>query len=61
MDEDEKADSDHFRAWLAQRLSVAMRVASDARLGKVHATPSPKVCAYCPVREICDVRMEGSF
>ena len=61
MDEDEKADSDHFRAWLAQRLSVAMRVASDARFGKVHATPSPKVCAYCPVREICDVRMEGSF
>ena len=61
MDEDEKADSDHFRAWWAQRLSVAMRVASDARLGKVHATPSPKVCAYCPVREICDVRMEGSF
>ena len=60
-DENEKADSDHFRAWLAQRLSVAMGVASNARNGKVHPTPSPKVCAYCPVREICDVRMEGSF
>ena len=61
MDEDEKADSDHFRAWLAQRLSVAMGVASNASMGKVHPTPSPKVCAYCPVKETCDVRMEGSF
>ena len=59
--EGEKAESDHFRAWLAQRLSVAMGVASNARMGKVHPTPSPKACAYCPVREICDVRMEGSF
>ena len=59
--EGEKAESDHFRAWLAQRLSVAMEVASNARMGKVHPTPSPKACAYCPVREICDVSMEGSF
>ena len=60
-DEDEKADSDHFRAWLAQRLSVAMGVARNARIGKVHPTPSPGVCGYCSVREICNVRMEGSF
>ena len=61
MDEDEKADSDHFRAWLAQRLSVAMGVARNAGMGKVHPIPSAQACAYCPVREICDVRMEGSF
>ena len=60
-DEDENPDSDHFRAWLAQRLSVSLRVANNARLGKVHPTPSRGVCRYCPVREICNVRMEGSF
>ncbi len=61
QDEDENPTSDHFRAWLAQRLSVALRVANNARLGKVHPTPSRAVCTYCPVSEICNVRMEGSF
>ena len=60
-DEDEKTQSDHFRSWMAQRLSVALKVASNANSGKVHPTPSPGVCGYCPVRETCNVRMEGSF
>ena len=60
-DEDESTQSDHFRSWLAQRLSVALKVASNANSGKVHPTPSPGVCGYCPVRETCNVRMEGSF
>ena len=60
-DEDEKTQSDHFRSWMAQRLSVALKVASRANSGKVHPTPSPGVCGYCPVRETCNVRMEGSF
>ena len=60
-DEDEDADSDHFRAWLAQRLSVAMGVANNAKKGKVTPTPSSRVCSYCPVGEFCDVRMGGSF
>ena len=60
-DEDEKTQSDHFRSWMAQRLSVALKVASKANSGKVHPTPSPGVCGYCPVRETCNVRMEGSF
>ena len=60
-DEDERAQSDHFRSWMAQRLSVALKVASNANSGKVHPTPSPGVCGYCPVRETCNVRMEGSF
>ncbi len=61
VDEDEEPQSDHFRSWLAQRLSVALGVSSNARSGKVHPTPSPGVCGYCPVRETCNVRMEGSF
>ncbi len=60
-DEDEKTASDHFRSWMAQRLSVALKVASKANSGKVHPTPSPGVCGYCQVRETCNVRMEGSF
>jgi len=60
-DEDEQTQSDHFRSWLAQRLSVALEVSSNAQSGKVHPTPSPRVCGYCPVRETCNVRMEGSF
>ena len=60
-DENDKTQSDHFRSWMAQRLSVALKVASKANSGKVHPTPSPGVCGYCPVRETCNVRMEGSF
>lgn len=60
-DEDEKTQSDHFRSWLAQRLSVALEVSSNAQSGKVHPTPSPGVCGYCSVRETCNVRLEGSF
>ena len=60
-DEDEKTQSDHFRSWMAQRISVALKVAAKANSGKVHPTPSTGVCGYCPVRETCNVRMEGSF
>lgn len=55
------AKSDHFRAWLAQRLTVAQKVASKASSGKVHPTPSSGVCSYCPVRSTCNVSMEGLF
>jgi|TARA_B110000914_G_scaffold133909_1_gene117053 hypothetical protein len=54
-------NSDKFRAWLTQRLSVALGVANGAMMGKVHPTPSKDKCGYCSVREICDVRMEGTF
>ena len=60
-DEPPSPSSDHFRAWLAQRLAVALRVADGAAAGKVHPTPSSSVCGYCPVRNVCDVRMEGGF
>ena len=60
-DEPPSPSSDHFRAWLAQRLAVALRVAAGAAAGRVHPTPSAGVCGYCPVRNICDVRMEGGF
>ena len=60
-DEPPSPSSDHFRAWLAQRLAVALRVAAGAAAGRVHPTPSAGVCGYCPVRNICDVRIEGGF
>ena len=60
-DESPSPHSDHFRAWLAQRLAVALRVAAGATAGKVHPTPSPGVCGYCPVRNVCEVRMEAGF
>ena len=60
-DEASSPHSDHFRAWLAQRLSVALRVAAGAAVGRVHPTPSPGVCGYCPVRNACEVRMEAGF
>ena len=60
-DEKEGSKSDPFRAWLAQRLSVALRTARSASLGRVHPTPSKSSCRYCPVSSICDVRMEDDF
>tara|TARA_B100000953_G_scaffold235447_1_gene196825 strand:+ start:181 stop:1275 length:1095 start_codon:yes stop_codon:yes gene_type:complete len=60
-DEPPSPRSDHFRAWLAQRLAVALRVAAGAAAGRVHATPSPGVCGYCPARNVCEVRMEAGF
>jgi len=58
-DENEETQSDNFRAWLAQRLSVALQISSSAGSGRVHPTPSARTCGYCPVRETCNVRMEG--
>ncbi|MED5273352.1 MAG: PD-(D/E)XK nuclease family protein [Candidatus Thermoplasmatota archaeon] len=60
---DEKADSnsDPFRAWLAHRLSVALKIAKSASNGKVHPTPSKASCRYCPVKSACDVRLEDDF
>ena len=60
-DEPPSPRSDHFRAWLTQRLAVALRVAAGAAAGRVHATPSPGVCGYCPARNVCEVRMEAGF
>lgn len=60
-DEPPSPDSDHLRAWLAQRLSVALGVAAGAASGKVHPTPSKGVCRYCSVSNACQVRMEDDF
>lgn len=60
-DEQGDTNSDQFRAWLAQRLSVALRTAHFASLGRVHPTPSESSCRYCPVSSICDVRVEDDF
>jgi len=61
IDEEPSPDSDHFRAWLTHRLTVALQAARGAAEGRVHPTPSERVCSYCPVRDVCDVRMEGRF
>lgn len=61
IDEPPSPDSDHFRAWLTHRLTVALRAARGAAEGRVHPTPSEGVCSYCPVSNACDVRMEGRF
>ena len=61
IDEPTSPDSDHFRAWLTHRLTVALRAAKGAAEGRVHPTPSEGVCAYCSVSDVCDVRMEGRF
>ena len=61
IDEPPSPNSDHFRAWLTHRLTVALRTALGAAEGRVHPTPSEGVCAYCSVSDACDVRMEGRF
>ena len=60
-DEGKSATSDHFRAWLAQRIQVSLKVALQASSGRVHPTPSPGVCGYCPVSRTCQVRAESGF
>jgi hypothetical protein len=60
-DEGPSPASDHLRAWLAQRLSVALGVAAGAASGNVHPTPSKGVCRYCPVSSACQVRVEDDY
>jgi len=60
-DESPESSSNHFRAWMAQRISVALKVASRAEGGMVHPTPSPSVCSYCPVSRTCNVMERGDF
>lgn len=60
-DESNNPKSDSFRAWMAQRLSVALGVAQGAVEGRVHPTPSKSVCRYCPVSSICVVKMEDDY
>ncbi len=58
-DEGPNPESDAFRAWLAQRLSVALGAAAGAAAGRVHATPSQEACMYCRVASICPVAIRG--
>lgn len=60
-DESTNPKSDPFRAWMAQRLSVALGVANGAVEGRVHPTPSKSACRYCPVSSICAVKMEDGY
>ena len=60
-DEGPSPASDHLRAWLAQRLSVALGVAAGAASGNVHPTPSKGVCRYCSVSSSCQVRVEDDY
>ena len=60
-DESTDPKSDPFRAWMAQRLSVALGVAHGAVEGRVHPTPSKSACRYCPVSSICAVKMEDDY
>ncbi|MEE2759161.1 MAG: PD-(D/E)XK nuclease family protein [Candidatus Thermoplasmatota archaeon] len=52
-DEDSDAESDPFRAWMAERLTTAFDVAKAADSGLVHATPEESTCTWCRVKEAC--------
>ena len=60
-DEKPPSPSNHFRAWMAHRISVALKVASQASRGMVHPTPSSSVCSYCPVSIVCNVSNRGDY
>ena len=45
--------SDAFRAWMQERLSTAINVATAANEGRVIATPSEEVCRWCDVKQAC--------
>ena len=51
--EDAEAESDPFRAWMAERLNTAFDVAEGAESGLVHATPEETTCTWCSVKEAC--------
>ena len=48
--------SNPFRAWMRQRLSVAVKVARAAEQGECRPTPSEDSCKYCNVSTICGLR-----
>jgi hypothetical protein len=48
--------SNPFRAWMRQRLSVAVAVAKGAEAGETRPTPSEDSCKYCKVSSICGLR-----
>ena len=52
-DEDSSPDSDHFRAWIQERLTTAFDVADSANAGIVRPTPEENTCRWCNVKEIC--------
>ncbi len=52
-EEDSDAESDPFRAWMAERLTTAFDVAEAANSGLVHATPEEGTCTWCRVKEAC--------
>ena len=52
-EEDSEAESDPFRAWMAERLTTAFDVAEAANSGLVHATPEEGTCTWCRVKEAC--------
>ncbi|MDP6899552.1 MAG: PD-(D/E)XK nuclease family protein, partial [Candidatus Thalassarchaeaceae archaeon] len=45
--------SDAFRAWMQERLSTAINVATAANEGRVIATPSEETCRWCDVKQAC--------
>ena len=51
--EDAEAESDPFRAWMAERLNTAFDVAEGAESGLVHASPEETTCTWCSVKEAC--------
>ncbi len=51
--ENSNPKSNPFRAWLRQRLSVAVLASEAAINGEVRPTPSKESCGYCNVRTIC--------
>ena len=53
--------SDPFRAWLASRLSVALNVSNRANLGFINPIPDKSNCKYCPVSNLCEVKLEGDY
>ena len=53
-DEGPDTKSDHFRAWLTHRMTVASSVVHNANLGFYNPTPDPSICRYCKVSSVCD-------
>jgi hypothetical protein len=53
---DEDADavqSNPFRAWMRERLTTALQVATAAAAGRVSPTPERSICSWCKVADAC--------
>ena len=52
--------SNAFRAWMRERITTALRVISNAKLGRIDPQPSGS-CSFCKISDACPSKQESGW